>query len=120
MQRDVELGDLRVLFQQQMDPANRMAVAHARDADVFNVHLAETIADPSIVAKVILVGQVVGDISCFKLDGQDAVGYWLAREVWGRGIATRALELFLEHVNVRPLHARAARLPGDAGDRSIP
>jgi RimJ/RimL family protein N-acetyltransferase len=43
------------------------------------------------------------------MDGQDAVGYWIAREHWGRGIATRALGLLLEEVAIRPLHARAAR-----------
>jgi RimJ/RimL family protein N-acetyltransferase len=37
------------------------------------------------------------------------VGYWIAAEHWGRGIATRALSLLLELVATRPLHARVAR-----------
>ena len=57
-------------------------------------------------------GCVVGDINCFKLDGQDAVGYWIAREHWGKGIATRALGLFLEQIATRPLYARVARSNG--------
>jgi RimJ/RimL family protein N-acetyltransferase len=32
----------------------------------------------------------------------------LDRSAWGRGIASRALELLLELVPARPLHARAA------------
>lgn len=36
------------------------------------------------------------------------VTYWIGRSAWGRGIASRALELLLEAVPVRPLYARAA------------
>jgi len=109
--RDVELGDLPILFRQQSDPeANRMAVANARDEGAFNGHWMKILDDPTVVAKAIIVdGHVVGDINSFKSDGQDSVGYWIAREWWGRGIATRALALFLEEVTARPLHARVAR-----------
>ena len=34
--------------------------------------------------------------------------YAIVRAWWGRGIATRALQLLLEEVQLRPLHARAA------------
>jgi RimJ/RimL family protein N-acetyltransferase len=37
------------------------------------------------------------------------VSYWLGRPFWGRGIASRALALFLELVQERPLFARAAK-----------
>lgn len=109
--RDVEPGDLPILFQHQLDPdANRMAVANARDERAFNAHWAKTLADPAVVAKAIVAdGRVVGDINCFKSNGQDAIGYWIAREHWGRGIATRALGLLLEQVATRPLCARVAR-----------
>lgn len=108
--RDVEPGDLPTLFQHQLDPeANRMAVANARDERAFNAHWAKVLGDPTVVAKAILVdGCVVGDINRFQLDGQDSVGYWIAREHWGRGIATRALGLLLEQVATRPLYARVA------------
>lgn len=109
--RDVEPADLPTLFQHQLDvEANRMAVANPRDEGSFNAHWSGILGDPGVVAKAIVVdGCVVGDINCFKLDGQDAVGYWIAREHWGRGIATRALHLLLEEVAIRPLHARVAR-----------
>ena len=109
--RDVEPEDLPTLFRYQSDlEANRMAVANARDERAFNEHWAKILGDPTVVAKAILAdGCVVGDINCFRLDGQDAVGYWIAREHWGRGIATRALGLLLEEVAARPLHARVAR-----------
>ena len=54
-------------------------------------------------------GEVAGNVSSFVLFGDPAVGYWLGREFWGKGIATRALAAFLEIVTVRPLYARAAK-----------
>ncbi len=109
--RDVVAADLPALFMQQLDPeANRMAVANPRDLESFNAHWAKVLADPSVVAKVILADEVlVGNISCFKMDGLSSVGYWIARDHWGRGIATRALAILLEQVSIRPLHSRAAK-----------
>ena len=46
------------------------------------------------------------------MDGEDAIGYWIAKEHWGRGIASRALELLLQEVPRRPLVARVARHNG--------
>jgi RimJ/RimL family protein N-acetyltransferase len=37
------------------------------------------------------------------------VGYWIGREFWGRGLATRALAELLGMVNARPLHAYVAK-----------
>ena len=36
------------------------------------------------------------------------VTYWLGREFWGRGIATAALQAFLQVDSRRPLRGRAA------------
>jgi RimJ/RimL family protein N-acetyltransferase len=41
--------------------------------------------------------------------GEREVSYWIGKEYWGRGIATKALTLFLEELKVRPLYARAAK-----------
>ncbi len=87
-----------------------MAAVHPRDPDAFHAQWEKIFADPTVVARAIVAdGSLAGSISCFKLDGQDAVGYWIAREHWGRGIASAALRLLLEEVAVRPLYARAAR-----------
>lgn len=109
--RDVEPGDLPALFEHQRDPeAVRMAVVHPRDEQAFNAHWAKILVDPTVLVKAITAdGDLVGTINCFKLDGHDAVGYWIAREHWGRGVATRALTLMLEAFATRPLRARAAR-----------
>lgn len=108
--RPAVLGDLAVLFALQLDPeANRMAGTKVRDAAAFEAAWGKNLGDPGIVARVIVRGgAVVGSISCFQMEGVDAVGYWIGREFWGRGIATRALSLLLEEVTRRPLHASAA------------
>jgi RimJ/RimL family protein N-acetyltransferase len=110
--RDATPSDLPTLFEQQCDPeANRVAVANPRDRAGFDAHWATILGEPSVVAKVIVEedGVVLGQISCFRSEGQDCVGYWIGREHWGRGVATRALELLLGETRIRPLHARVAR-----------
>lgn len=109
--RPIKSEDLPTLYQHQLDPeANAVAVANPRNLNAFNEHWAKVLADERVVARAIVVGGVVvGNISCFQMDGVDSVGYWIAREHWGRGIATRALALLLEEVATRPLHARVAR-----------
>jgi len=87
-----------------------MAVMNPRDVRSFNEHWAKILADPEVVAKAVLAdGVLVGYVSCFGLEGSDFVGYWIAREHWARGIASRALGLLLEQVPRRPLHARVAK-----------
>lgn len=53
-------------------------------------------------------GPMLGLISCFQRDGLDYVGYWIEREHWGKGLASRALALLLHEVTRRPLYARVA------------
>ena len=53
-------------------------------------------------------GRVVGHIASFDLEGHREVTYWIGREDWGRGIATRALQEFLQLEATRPLYAGAA------------
>jgi len=112
--REIEGTDLPTLFLHQADPAAcRMAVVNPRGAEAFEAHWAKILSDPETVARAILAdGVLVGSISCFRMNDQDCVGYWIAREHWGRGIASRALALLLAEVTIRPLYARAARTNG--------
>jgi len=109
--RDVVSADLPLFFEFQADPMSvEMAVVYARDQSAFTKHWESIIQSSSVVAKSILMdNQVVGYMSCFKMDDLDSVGYWIGREFWGRGIATKALQLMLTQVQTRPLHARVAR-----------
>ncbi len=108
--RDIEQDDLPRMYEFNLDPdANRLAVTMPRSADAFAAHWEKVLADPHVVAKAISVSNALaGSISCFKQDGFDAVGYWMGKEFWGLGIASRALELLLKEVPIRPLHARVA------------
>ena len=91
------------------EESNSLAVTVPRSAEAFISHWQRALANPSIKAKAILFGDVmVGYVSCFQLDGLDSVGYWIDKEYWGKGVATKALELLLQEVAIRPLHARAA------------
>ena len=94
--RAVERADLPILFEQQLDPeANRMAAFTAKDPSdriTFTGHWTRLLADPSIRKRTILVdGAVAGNVLGFEQFGQPSVSYWIGREFWGRGVATRAL-----------------------------
>lgn len=108
--RDVERGDLRQLCEFQLDPeSNRLAATLPRSAEDFHAHWENVLRDPNAAVKAIIVGdELAGCVSCFVMDGLNAVGYWLGREFWGKGIASRALELLLIEITFRPLHARVA------------
>lgn len=112
--RDVSSSDLSAFFEHQRDPAaNRMAAFTARDPGdrgAFFARWAGLLADTSIITRCIVWdGRVAGHILCFEQFGKPSVSYWLGREFWGRGIATRALGAFLAACADRPLYARAAR-----------
>jgi RimJ/RimL family protein N-acetyltransferase len=108
--RDIDRNDLTTLYEFQLDPiANQLAATNPRSVDAFDSHWAAILGDTSVVAKAILLdADLAGCVSCFKSDGFDSVGYWIGRQFWGQGVATRALRLLLTEVPVRPLHARVA------------
>ena len=112
--RPVQPADLPRMYDLQLDPeSNRMAVTIPRTREAFDSHWAKALGDPGITARGILVGEeLVGYISCFPMDGQDHVGYWIDRAYWGMGIASQALHLLLREVTKRPLVAAAATSNG--------
>jgi RimJ/RimL family protein N-acetyltransferase len=108
--RRVEDRDLGVLFDHQADPAAAaMAAFPSRDRDQFAAHWAKIRADESVVLRAIEAdGTLAGYIGSWQHDGQRLLGYWIGREHWGQGIATRALARFLNEEPARPLHAHVA------------
>ncbi|HRJ50036.1 MAG: GNAT family N-acetyltransferase [Phycisphaeraceae bacterium] len=112
--RPVEPGDLPALFEFQTDPeSNVMAGTKPRTREAFFAAWERHFTDPGVNPRVIEIhgehGPVgVGSISRFVSDGLDCVGYWIARAHWGKGIASRALAMFLAEDLRRPLHATAA------------
>lgn len=108
--RAIEPDDLPTLFQIQTDPeSNEMAGTKPRTREVFFAAWERNLADPGVNSRVIEIdGVIAGSIARFQADGHDCVGYWIAREHWGKGIASRALAMFLGEETRRPLHATAA------------
>jgi RimJ/RimL family protein N-acetyltransferase len=111
--RPIEDSDLDALFEQMRDPESVwMAAFTAKDPDdreAFDAHMAKVRASPDTTLRAVTRdGRLVGSISSFVMDGDTEITYWIDRSVWGRGVAGRALALFLDIVAVRPLHARAA------------
>jgi RimJ/RimL family protein N-acetyltransferase len=89
--------------------ANAMAAFPARDRTAHAAHWQKVLAHESNVARTIVEqGHVVGYIGSWDADGQRLVGYWIGRDHWGRGIATRALADFVAEITERPLHACVA------------
>ena len=109
--RDVLESDLPFFYEQQLDPeATGMADFPSRDRESFMAHWAKIMADKSVILKTILIdGEVAGNIVSWEQDGEQEVGYWIGREFWGRGIATRALAEFLDQVMIRPMVAHVAK-----------
>ena len=112
--RDVMEADLPIFFEQQLDSdANYMAAFTSRnpaDRDAFTSHWNKILGDHTTTNKTILfAGQVVGHIARFERFGKPEVTYWLGKEYWGKGLATKALTEFLGQVKERPVYARVAK-----------
>lgn len=113
--RRTAAGDVRVLHGLEVDVfSNEMAGTKPRDWATFEARWAEILADvdggvTGVTPRVIVVdGVVVGAVNIAPHDGADSIGYWIGREHWGRGIATRAVALMLREFTRRPLIATTA------------
>ncbi|WP_199618118.1 GNAT family N-acetyltransferase [Paenibacillus alkalitolerans] len=112
--RDVTERDLPIFFEYQLDASSNYMAAFTpedpSDKAAFMNRWSDILANENIIKKTILYNEyVVGNILNFIQFGEPAVGYWIGRQYWGKGIATSALSKFLDYVKVRPLYARAAK-----------
>lgn len=105
--------DLDLIYEQMKDPESvRMAAFTAEDPTdrhAFLSHMSRLRDDPSVVHLAIDVdGAIAGTIGSFRIDDETEVTYWIDRALWGRGIASAALQTLLSMITERPLFARAA------------
>jgi len=103
--------DLPILFEHQLDPeANRMAAFAPRARDAFMAHWSKILRDETGITRTVVVDdRVAGNVvSWLERPGRRLVGYWIGRDHWGKGVATRALSEFVGTVTERPLFARVA------------
>ncbi|MBY0114403.1 MAG: GNAT family N-acetyltransferase [Phycisphaerales bacterium] len=107
--------DLPLLHGWELDEAsNTLAGIKPRDWPTFRARWQQILDDndgtaTGVTPRVIVAdGLLVGAINIAPHDGSDSIGYWIAREHWGRGIVTRAITLMLTEFRRRPLYATAA------------
>lgn len=110
--RDVTESDLLIFFEQQLDlTANHMAAFTAKDPadrDELSAHWKRILGDQRTTIKTILSkGQVVGSVASYTDSsfGKPEVTYWIGKEYWGRGLATKALSERLTQLSTRPIYA---------------
>ena len=109
--RDVLASDLPVFFEHQRDPdATRMAHFPARDREAFDAHWERVLGDEANTIKTIVFeGQVAGNAGSWEQDGRRLVSYWLGKEFWGKGLATKALAELVDELERRPIYAYVAK-----------
>ena len=106
--RDVTVEDLPVFFEHQRDPvANEMAAFPARiGRRSWSIGRRTcSVTTPPGGGRSCWTARSSGTSCAGRILGDTLVGYWIGREHWGKGIATRALTLLLAEVDTRPLHA---------------
>lgn len=111
--RSILDADLDALFEQRRDPESvHMAAFTAKDPDdreAFDAHMSRVLAAPDVTLRAITRdGHLVGSIASFVMEGRTEITYWVDRSAWGQGVASQALALFLQMLDVRPVFARAA------------
>ena len=110
--RAVAESDFPALYEQQADPESvALAAVPSRERGAHDEHWRWALAQASSRARTIVVdGEVAGHVVSFLRDGAGdvEVGYWIARRLWGRGVATEALVQFLAEEPRRPLVAHVA------------
>ncbi len=112
--RGVEADDIPTLHRFQLSPeANWMAAFTAEgweDLDVFTSFWTRLLANDAIGKRAILYrDELAGSILQFEQFEKPSLSYWLGQEFWGKGVMTRALQLYLEQTADRPLYARVAK-----------
>jgi RimJ/RimL family protein N-acetyltransferase len=108
--REVVDADLPVFYEIQLDPdGSRMAAFPSRDRHAHMVHWTKILSDDTTLNRTILAdGTVAGNVSSWINEGKRAIGYWIAKEHWGKGVATEAVRQFLNEEKQRPLFATVA------------
>jgi RimJ/RimL family protein N-acetyltransferase len=87
-----------------------MAVMPIREREAFDAHWRRILPDERTVIRTIDVdGEAAGHVLSWEQEGRRLIGYWVGREFWGQGLATRALAELVVELSTRPLYAWVAR-----------
>jgi RimJ/RimL family protein N-acetyltransferase len=113
LRRDVRLravreSDLDTLFELESDVVGADMIAFLPrdpgDRPAFDAHWSRISADPDTLTWVIEAdGAFAGYAISFLMEGERQVGYWIVRDLWGKGVASAALAALVAEVPDRPL-----------------
>lgn len=111
--RSVADDDLDTLFLLESDVEGADMIAflprEPGDRAAFDTHWQRIRHDPDTVARIVEAdGGFAGYAVSFLMNGERHVGYWIVRELWGRGIGTAALEALIAELPGRPLWGSTA------------
>jgi RimJ/RimL family protein N-acetyltransferase len=111
--RPVTDADFDALFELESDAAGSDMIAflprEPGDLEAFTAHWTRIRTDTAMITRVIeLDGGFAGYAVSFVIDGERQVGYWIVRELWGRGIASAALAALIAEIPERPLWGSTA------------
>lgn len=112
--RKTQLSDLNILFEFQADDEAGYMAAFVnpnswKDREAYIAKWEKFLTDDSINSWTILYnGAVAGSVGTWIMDGEPQITYGVDKVLWGQGIATKAVKLFLNKAATRPLYGRAA------------
>lgn len=111
--RPTKISDLDTLFQFQLDKEGGYLAAFMptdpTDKTAYVTKHTKLLSDPTVNNQTILVDNViVGSVAKFVMEGDAEITYWLDKKFWGQGIATKALQNFLDIETTRPIFGRVA------------
>lgn len=106
-------SDLEVFFLNQLDEeSNQMAAFTSVDPTDKKAYMdkwTNLLSDETIHMKTIIYNdKVAGTVAKYEMDGQSEITYWIGNRYWGRGIASKAVDAFLQLEKKRPIYARVA------------
>ena len=111
--RPTEISDLDTLFRFQLDKEGGYLAAFMPKDPTDKVgyinKLTKLLDDPTVNNQTIILDNIiVGSIAKFVMEGDTEITYWIGREFWEQGIATKALNKFLTIETFRPIFGRVA------------
>jgi RimJ/RimL family protein N-acetyltransferase len=111
--RRTEVTDLDKFFQFQLDKEAIFLAAFTpkdpTDKSAYLIKHTKLLSDPTINNQTIIVDNIIaGSIAKFVMEGDAEITYWIDRNFWGQGIATKALKEFLSIEATRPIFGRVA------------
>lgn len=111
--RPTIVQDLETLFTFQVDKeAIHQAAFTPKDPTDKSAYIAKyskLLEDPTVNNQTILLeNKIIGSLAKFVMSGDNEITYWIDKNYWGKGIATKALKKFLRIEKSRPIFGRVA------------